>query len=66
LAARVLSIVSKDHGELLGVICNRLRGTPKAQVEALLDQMIDKGMLRVEESETKQNNRRIVKRYFAA
>ena len=65
LAARVLSIVSKDHGELAGVICGRLRGTPKAQVEALLDQMIDKGMLRVEES-IHPSNKRVVKRYFAA
>ena len=29
LAAKVLSIVDKEHGETLGVICNRLRGTPK-------------------------------------
>ena len=31
LAAKVLSILDNEHGETLGVICNRLRGTPKAQ-----------------------------------
>jgi hypothetical protein len=49
LAAKVLSIVDKEHGETLGVICNRLRSTPKTQVEALLVQMIDKKMIRAEE-----------------
>ena len=46
LAAKVLSIVDKEHGETLGVICNRLRGTPKAQVETLLAEMLGKGMLK--------------------
>ena len=51
LAAKVLSIVDKEHGETLGVICNRLRGTPKAQVEALLVQMTEKGMVKAVECE---------------
>ena len=47
LAAKVLSILDNEHGETLGVICNRLRGTPKAQVETLLAEMLGKGMLKV-------------------
>lgn len=50
LAAKIMSLVTKEHGETLGVLCNRLRGTPKAQVEALLEQMTSKGMLEVVES----------------
>lgn len=64
LAARILSIVSSEHGETLGVICNRLRGTPRAQVEALLKTMVDKQMLRVVESEHPKSKRAIT-RYFS-
>lgn len=49
-AARVLSLVTKDHGETLGVICNRLRSVPRAQVEELLKQMVDKGVITAVES----------------
>ena len=64
LAAKVLSIVDKEHGETLGVICNRLRSTPKTQVEALLVQMIDKKMIRVEE-QIKPSTKQKYLRYFA-
>lgn len=63
LAARVLSLVNGEHGETLGVINNRLRSTPKAQVEALLAQMVDKGMLRVVESSHSKTGAPIF-RYF--
>lgn len=66
LAARVLSLVSSEHGETLGVICNRLRGTPKAQVQKLLDQMVDKGMLRAVESKHPSNGKQILRYYSAA
>ena len=64
LAAKVLSIVDKEHGETLGVICNRLRSTPKTQVEALLVQMIDKQMIRAEE-QIKPSTKQKYLRYFA-
>jgi hypothetical protein len=64
LAARVLSLVTGEHGETLGVICNRLRSTPKAQVEKLLADMVDKGMLRVVESVHPRSKAK-VNRYFA-
>lgn len=63
LAARVLSLVDKGHGETLGVICNRLRSTPKEQIEALLGQMVDKGMLKIVES-IHPANKKTVLRYF--
>lgn len=64
LAAMVLSLISDDHGETLGVICNRLRSTPKPQVEKLLADMVDKGMLRVVESEHPRSKAKI-NRYFS-
>ena len=64
LAAKVLSIIDKEHGETLGVICNRLRSTPKTQVEALLVQMIDKQMIRAEE-QIKPSTKQKYLRYFA-
>jgi len=64
LAAKVLSIVDKEHGETLGVICNRLRGTPKTQIEALLVQMIDKKMIKAVECE-KGHTKAKYTRYFA-
>lgn len=63
LAARVLSLVTKEHGETFGVICNRLRGTPKKQVEALLEKMVDKQMLTVVESEHPKKKTKVF-RYF--
>ena len=65
LAAKVLSIIDKEHGETLGVICNRLRGTPKPQVETLLAEMVSKGMLKIQEY-SKSNDNRTVKRFFVS
>ena len=64
LAAKVLSILDNEHGETLGVICNRLRGTPKAQVESLLEQMTTNKLIKSEEY-TKSNDGRKVKRFYA-
>lgn len=65
LAARVLSLVTKEHGETLGVICNRLRSTPKAQVEALLNKMVESGMITVVECKHPSNGK-IFKKFFGA
>lgn len=64
LAARVLSLVTHEHGETLGVICNRLRGTPRKQVEALLEKMVAENMLRVVESEHPKS-KKTTSRYFS-
>lgn len=65
LAAKVLSVIDKEKGETLGVICNRLRGVPKPQVETLLNEMVGKGMLKKEEY-AKKNDGRPVVRFFIA
>jgi len=64
LAAKVLSLVDNDHGETLGVLSNRMRGTPKKQLEELLLKMAEKGMLRAEESIHPYSKKKVV-RYFA-
>ena len=52
----MLSILDNEHGETLGVICNRLRGTPKAQVEALLEQMTTNKLIKaVEQTKTERS-----------
>jgi len=63
LAAKVLSIIDKEHGETLGVICNRLRGTPKPQVETLLAEMVGKGMLKAVEK-IKESNKKPYKVFY--
>lgn len=65
LAAKVLSIIDGDHGETLGVICNRLRNTPKTQIEALLLQMTDKNMIRAVECVNAHTKKQYL-RYFSA
>ena len=64
LSAKVLSIVDKEHGETLGVICNRLRNTPKTQIEALLLQMTDKNMIKAVEC-VNTHTKKTYLRYFA-
>jgi hypothetical protein len=63
LAARVLSLLTSEHGETEGVIINRLRGIPKEQVKALLDKMAANGMVRKEETIAKNN--RACARYYS-
>lgn len=65
LAAKVLSLVGKEHGETIGVICNRMRSTPKEQVRALLDKMTDKGMLRLDEERHPVNGKTVLRYYQA-
>lgn len=65
LAAKVLSVIDKEKGETLGVICNRLRGVPKAQVETLLNEMVEKGMLNIVER-VKESNKKVFRTFFIA
>lgn len=65
LAARILSLVTHDHGETLGVIKNRLRGRPANQVEAVVAQMLEKGMLKAVDS-VHPVNKKTVTRYYLA
>jgi hypothetical protein len=63
MAARILSLVDGAHGETEGVICNRLRGEPREAVVALLAQMVERGVLRVEDTAGARGKKS--RRYFA-
>lgn len=63
LAARILSIVDKVHGETLGVICNKLHRIPKEQVKTLLGQMVDKKLLIIDKYKNAKG--REVEKYFS-
>lgn len=65
LAARVLSLLTQDHGETEGVICNRLRSTSKEQVKSLLAKMVDKGMIKAVECKHPANGKKYNK-FFAS
>jgi len=62
IAAKVMSLLDRDHGETEGVLLNRLRRHPKEQVKAVLRQLVEKGMLRSEE--TKASNNKTCIRYY--
>jgi hypothetical protein len=64
MAARILSLISSEHGETEGLIANKLRPEPKESVIALLAQMETKGMLR-SEVVTKGRGAGKSRRYFA-
>lgn len=63
-AARILALLDQEHGETFGVIKNRMRGTPEAEIKAIIEKMIEKGMLRAEDSQH-PTNKKTVTRYFA-
>lgn len=62
MAARILSLVTTEHGETEGVICNRLRPASKDQVKALLAQMVERGMLTAKD--VMGGNNRIKRVYY--
>jgi hypothetical protein len=45
LEARIANICAGDDGETLGVICNRIRGRKRDEIERALEKMEGKGML---------------------
>lgn len=50
LAARIMNLVAGDDGETFGVLCNRLRPNKKVDIEKVLGKMLEKGVIRVEET----------------
>lgn len=64
-AAKILSLISTDHGETMGVICNRLRSIPKERVRQIVDQLILAGEIIADEKPHKIKKTPVV-RYFAA
>lgn len=62
--AKILALVSKDHGETRGVICNRLRPLKKEDVEKVLKKMVDDHLIRAEETAPKKGGHPTIL-YFA-
>jgi hypothetical protein len=63
LMAKITKIISKDHGETLGVIRNRLRGYKPEDVEKALDTMRERNLVLSEISQHPKQKTDIV-RYF--
>jgi len=57
LAVRITKLVSKDHGETRAVIINRCASHNRKQVEAMIEQLISKGVLeeRIDEASRKKS-----------
>jgi chemotaxis methyl-accepting protein methylase len=62
IAAKISSLVSKDHGETFGVICNKLRNVPKAEIKNTLQKMVEQDQLILDEYTNAKG--RLVKKYF--
>jgi hypothetical protein len=45
LMARIMTLVSKDHGETIGVICNQCRTYRKEQVQEAVKRLVESGNL---------------------
>lgn len=65
LRSKILSLIDDENGETLGVIVNRARGYKQADVELLLDRMVDSGEIVVEETIHKFK-KNIIRRYKPA
>ena len=63
LAARIMNLIAGEEGETFGVICNRLRPHKKGDIEKILEKMLEKGVIRVEER-VGSRNKVVSKRYF--
>lgn len=63
LVSRILSIVSRDHGESLGVIRNKTRAYRKEDVDKCVERLLEKGILRLEEKKPPRGRPSV--KYFA-
>ncbi|MEZ5490255.1 MAG: PriCT-2 domain-containing protein [Gammaproteobacteria bacterium] len=63
IAARVLSVVNKEHGETLGVLKNKagLRNISEKQLKEVIDKMVAQGMIRLVEVIHKGNKKKYIK-----
>jgi hypothetical protein len=62
LRAKIMTLISGDDGETLGVICNRLRKNKKADIEKALDELVKVGGATVAETKHPKNGK-VVKTY---
>lgn len=62
LAVRITKLVSEDHGETRAVIANRCSNVPKANVNKMIDTLIERGI--VFEKPDENSNRKTLKIYL--
>jgi hypothetical protein len=62
MKSRILSLISGDDGETLGVVCNKARGYKREAVEKCLDALVKSGSVAVEVNKHKYT-KAIIKRY---
>lgn len=63
MAARILNLIDKDHGETLAVLCNRLRPAKKDDVISIINNMVENKL--IIEKEVKASNGRASKKFYA-
>ena len=63
LAAKIMSLFEDGHEETLGVIRNRCRSFEKAQVDVVVEKLVEAGHLKKTEYETKSKKQKIVVKY---
>ena len=64
LMAKITKIISKDHGETLGVINNRLRGYKPDDVKKALDVMVNGGSVKCKTTMHPKKKTEIVRYFF--
>ena len=57
LKEKIVALVEKNNGISLGIICNRMRGYKKQDIERAISDLIDKDVFYVEMNRKKQDNR---------
>lgn len=62
LKSRIATLINRDDGETLGVLCNKMRAYKRDDIEATLQRMVRDGLAAVEETKHKYN-KVVVKRY---
>lgn len=65
MRARIMNLTSGDEGETIGVICNRMRKYKKTDIQRCLEQMVEAGLLTVNDTPHRFNGS-TVKRYRSA
>ena len=60
LQERLIALVENNNGISLGIICNRLRGYKKQDIEQAINSLIDNGVFYIEMNRKKQDNREVI------
>lgn len=64
MAAKILNLINSDHGETVGVICNRLRPAKKEEIEEVLKSMEENNLIKSQQTKSKYNGK-VATKYFS-